>query len=118
MALMFVSKSYNFIFVHNQKTGGIAVGNYLRKNVADLKMFLPRHSAVVDGIQNIGHDSWAAHFTFGFVRNPWARLVSFYSMIMERPRIRNTFFCYVRRHGPSFDEFITNCTKDIYQRKK
>lgn len=55
------------------------------------------------------------YFVFGFVRNPWARLVSWYSMIAaahETPRHadhlqQNKFWQSVRDDFKTFDEFIT-----------
>jgi protein required for attachment to host cells len=66
------------------------------------------------------------YFKFAFVRNPWDRLVSWYSMIdgarrevadgtagpeTRRHIKKNNLFKYVLRCGPTFDEFVINCTE-------
>jgi hypothetical protein len=70
------------------------------------------HAHAVDGIARLGRTAWDSHFSFGFVRNPWARLVSWYSMISERPpeTNRNPLWDYARNNSNNFEEFVTNCT--------
>jgi len=110
---MCISQKYKFIFIHNQKTAGVSIRWYLRQNVPDLKMPFPVHTYAVDGIKKMGRERWDDYYSFGFVRNPWARLVSWYSMIIERPNRRNKLWKYVRAQALDFEGFLTNCTKTI-----
>ncbi len=91
---------------------------YLKKNVPDLRQMLPRHAYTVDGIQKLGRPRWDNFYSFGFVRNPWARLVSWYCMIMESPTDEGgKFWRYVRDHATTFEEFLTKCQQPVVETK-
>lgn len=111
---MIYSKKHKTIFVHNQKTGGSSIEKYFFENVPDAKNILPRHTYATQGMAKLG-DEWDGNYVFGFVRNPWSRLVSWYSMIAERPDEgkKNLLFTYVRENATSFEEFLRNCTETI-----
>lgn len=129
---MLISHSHKVIFVHIQKTGGITVETILRQHIPDIHPVLPRHAFAKQGKAII--PDWDDYFSFAFVRNPWDRLVSWYSMIREAkemtwwdalcsPRKRRHFFAlrrgrrkywqYVLENSTSFDEFIRFCGDDI-----
>lgn len=75
---------------------------------------LERHSYAEDGIEYLGREKWDEFISFGFVRNPWSRLVSWYTMIRETPpEGKNTLWEYVHQNSNSFEEFIVNCTETI-----
>ncbi len=110
---MYLSEQHKFIFVHNQKTGGQSVARYLAETVADVRAILPRHSITRHGIGKLGPATWAGYYSFGFVRNPWARLVSWYNMITERPQKEFIFWRHVRANASNFEEFIELCVSGI-----
>jgi chondroitin 4-sulfotransferase 11 len=128
--------SRKLIFVHVQKTGGSAIRRALghRDDLVD-------HRLAVDLRDLHGRAIWNRNFKFAIVRNPWDRLVSWWSMIeasrdayqrgviteinprfltpCERPRYRSRglrvkrFFRYVVANAGTFEEFLRNCNKEI-----
>jgi hypothetical protein len=104
-----------WIFIHVQKTGGNAVRSALGMSVNDAHKHL--FARELRGIY--GGAAWDSRFKFAFVRNPWDRLVSWWSMIdnsrdfIDRARPPNSFFGYVLEHAHNFEEFILRCTDEI-----
>ena len=89
---------------------------YMAKNVPDLRQCLPRHAYAADGIKKFGRARWDSFYSFGFVRNPWARLVSWYAMIAEGSTDEGgKFWQYVRDHATTFEEFLTKCQQPIFE---
>lgn len=117
---MIYSQQYHAIFVHNQKTGGSSIEKYFEERVPDAKDILPRHCYTSQGIATLGEAAWRKNYSFGFVRNPWSRLVSWYSMMAERPDEgkSNPLFEYVRSHSQNFEEFLRQCTDEVTQTVK
>ena len=74
-----VSDSRKLVFVHIQKTGGSTVDRLLRAHVEDLRGLGARHQFAIRGKKRL--EAWDEYFKFAFVRNPWARLVSWHAMI-------------------------------------
>src|SRR5881275_1899076 len=83
---MLLSDSTKVLFVHIQKTGGETVGSILKKNVPDTRPFGAKHDFASSGKLKLG-ETWDNYFKFAFVRNPWDRLVSWYSMINRATQI-------------------------------
>jgi len=109
---MLVSEKNKFIFIHIQKTAGNSITEFLKNNIPDLKPILNKHDFAIQGKHKLG-DQWDDYFKFAFVRNPWDRLVSWYSMIKDKNQ-KNKFGKYVTENSSNFEEFIKNCT-DIIQ---
>lgn len=108
-----MSASPPWIFVHVQKTGGNAVRMALGADIFD-----PRKHFVARELRAVyGQATWDACFKFSFVRNPWDRLVSWWSMIdngrTATTRPPNPFFGYVLERARSFDEFLACCTDEV-----
>jgi predicted DCC family thiol-disulfide oxidoreductase YuxK len=110
-----ISADRRWIFVHIQKTGGNAVRSALGVELNDTyKHFLARELR-----QLYGEDTWDRCFKFAFVRNPWARLVSWWSLIdglrdqVNAEQAPNRFFSYVLERARTFDQFISRCTDEI-----
>jgi chondroitin 4-sulfotransferase 11 len=104
-----------WIFVHVQKTGGNAVRSALGMAVDDVhKHFFARELRDIYGTA-----AWGSRFKFAFVRNPWDRLVSWWSMIdngrdfIDPSQPPNSFFGYVLERAHNFEEFILRCTDEI-----
>ena len=109
------------LFVHVQKTGGVTIEKTLidRLPGAEKVSRLPgrRHARLGAALR--AHPELADYWTFGFVRNPWARMWSWYAMIQRRretatagntqvaTRIeRNAFWSGVLEEIPDFKTFV------------
>jgi hypothetical protein len=100
------------VFVHVQKTGGRTVNQALWDNVRGVEIICSRHTPLARAIEK--HPELGGYFAFGFVRNPWDRLVSWYSMIAKAHTTplhddhltRNRFWQAVRADLPDFETFI------------
>lgn len=116
---MLVSDSHRFLFVHVQKTGGVSVEHLLRPHLDDVRTLpgLTRHARLGQILR--AEPALADYWTVGFVRNPWARLVSWYGMVQrfrelaERgsPKARKFlagggFMAGVARSYPDFESFV------------
>jgi len=100
--------SMKLIFVHIQKTGGNSVSDALGQSVVHPM----KHFTAAELRAFAGEDVWNSYFKFAFVRNPWDRLVSWWSMI-ERLRVAfdqgkklNPFQTLVLTRTRSFEEFV------------
>jgi Sulfotransferase family len=124
---MFISPSRKVAFIHIQKTGGSTIESVLGEHIPDFQIRGHKHNSVKYGFREI--DDWESYFSFAFVRNPWDRLVSWYSMIEEAGRIKlvDTLnnkrnynrYQYARKlfvwkevleNTNSFDEFVRSAT--------
>ena len=127
---MLVSHSYRLVFVHIQKTGGDTVSRLLSDSVPDIFRFKAKHGFAIEAAKDLEH--WDEYFKFAFVRNPWDRLVSWYSMIRDAEKIRwhqalgnrrkrshlrqtgeNKLWRYVLANSSTFEEFVVNCTDEV-----
>ena len=73
---MIVADSY--IFVHNPKTGGQSVSAALVPGYSVRNRHTPLYAIPREG-----------RFAFGFVRDPWARMVSLYRFHCQKMPTRN-----------------------------
>jgi hypothetical protein len=75
-----ISDDRRMLFVHIPKTGGSSVEQLLREACPDARTVGKQRHARLQRI--LRHEPGLAdYFSFGFVRNPWSRMVSWYSMI-------------------------------------
>ena len=108
---MLVSDSHKLVFVHIQKTGGVTVHELLRERIPDLRNILARHEFARRGMAEL--NDWDEYFKFAFARNPWDRLVSWYTMITTFDKTGNELWWYVHDNSSTFEEFIHNCTGEV-----
>ena len=106
---MRVSPSHRLLFVHVPKTGGSSVEQLLDQRLADSTPMSPRHAPLHNALKR--SPELAGYWTFGFVRNPWARMVSWWSMVSQRPEdhpqmATNELWQDVRAHAADFEQFV------------
>lgn len=117
---MLISWRYKFIFIHVPKTAGMSVEAALRpvcgrpaesRVTAALQRFgrrpscrdFHRHAPYWQVASVLPPDVLRSFFKFAFVRNPWDRMVSLYSYILDSPG--HHLHDHVRSLG-SFDSFV------------
>lgn len=122
---MLISDSRRFLFVHVQKTGGSTIDNSLTAALGDVRRIpaAHRHASLSDLLAL--EPGLASYWTVGFVRNPWARLLSWWRM-MERFREgaqsgnerhvqhlrRNRFVSAVLASHADFESFVLGATEE------
>ena len=80
---MFICDSRRLLFVHVQKTGGGSVVRLLVDAFPDGRVHGgPRQHETLSKVLRREPDL-AGYWSFGFVRNPWARMVSWWSFISD-----------------------------------
>lgn len=72
---MYVNQNSRKIFIHNPKTGGTSIIKILNFHNHNNKRFI--HMTTYDAA-TIFQNTWNNYYSFGFVRNPWDRMVSLY----------------------------------------
>jgi hypothetical protein len=72
-----ILSEHRLIFVHIQKTGGNAITMGLGQWPGDPM----KHFTALELRRVTGETVWEESFKFAFVRNPWDRLVSWWSMV-------------------------------------
>ena len=102
---MIYNHSYKFLFVHIQKTAGSSISDFLLKHKGSRRLG-KTHSFISDYAIPEGL------FRFAFVRNPWDRLVSWYTMMISNNHISNDFRDYILKNASSFSKFL-DCTAII-----
>jgi hypothetical protein len=116
---MVISDAHKLLFVHVQKTGGSTIDNRLDEVLDDARHVpgIDRHATLGQILQ--AEPGLAAYWTVGFVRNPWARMLSWFRMV-ERFKERaekgrrgadaflkkNQFIKGVAEACPDFETFV------------
>lgn len=103
------------IFVHIQKTGGSSVTSALGGSEHPPE----KHWLARELRDRYGRETWNDCYRFAFVRNPWDRLVSWWSMIDNQKTAiaagarANTFFRYVLERAETFEDFLHKCGDEV-----
>lgn len=77
---MMISHEFKMIFIHVHRTGGTTLSNLLMQEMGTDVEIISQHGNA-KGSEVALLDEHPDYFTFGFVRNPWERLVSWYDRI-------------------------------------
>jgi Sulfotransferase family len=123
-----VSDSARVLFVHVQKTGGLSVQQLLLDALPDAGPVQGlgggRHAGMGAALR--ARPELAGYFVFGFVRNPWARMYSWYAMVQRRRATaaagnelvaarmdRNSFWAKVAHDFDDFESFVLRGPDEI-----
>ena len=126
-----ISDSHRFLFVHVQKTGGSTIDNNLSDALGDVRRIKEGHRHAPLGELLALEPGLSDYWTAGFVRNPWARMLSWWRMV-ERFRVgaergvdryvdhlqRNKFVAGIIESHPDFESFIVEATAEHERLRK
>lgn len=77
---MIISHTLKLIFIHVQRTGGTALINHLKKQLGkDIEIFSQHGNTRTSECYLL--EEFKEYYIFGFTRNPWDRILSWYSLI-------------------------------------
>lgn len=120
---MLISYKHSLLYIHVQKTAGTSLTHYLNSEIADLQEILRPHDPLYKAQQALGAN-FDNLLKVGFVRNPFDRLVSWYSMIVEHGSVLsdhekikdpnyNRIWQHVLDGSSCFEEFVLNCSDAV-----
>ena len=103
---MVVAHALKAVFIHVQRTGGTALMNSLQEESGNNIHIISQH----DNARTISPDlldGYPHYFTFGFVRNPWSRALSWYLLLNKWHRKP------WEEEQKAFEEFLETTLPDI-----
>ncbi|WP_232678762.1 sulfotransferase family 2 domain-containing protein [Nocardioides sp. R-C-SC26] len=123
---MIISDEHKLLFVHVQKTGGVTLTNLLKSQLTDVRSNEKRHAPLRRILRK--EPDLADYWIFGFVRNPWDRMVSWWSMIenwrdwsdrkgLDTEEKWNHFWRGSMEY-PDFEQFVLRGTEDFPRLRK
>ena len=77
---MTVSHLLKTVFIHVHRTGGSTINNLLSNHLQFKRLIVSQHGSASSTEGDI-FEKHPDFFVFGFVRNPWERMLSWYSLI-------------------------------------
>jgi hypothetical protein len=110
-----ISHKHRAIFVHIQKTGGNSVSAALGEHDSPPE----KHRTALELQAFYGENTWRDYYKFSFVRDPWDRMVSWWSMIdgarpaFEAGKTFNRFQTFILMNARTFDEFLIRCDEEV-----
>jgi len=119
-----ISDSRQVLFVHVQKTAGSAIDHALKQVLPDIRSLakVDRHATLASILEH--EPALVNYWTVGFVRNPWARMLSWYRMVdrfrdgAESGKVgfrlllkRNNFLADAARNHQDFESFVMQGTE-------
>jgi hypothetical protein len=115
---MIVSHKYKFIFIATPKTGTTSIHRALQRyvsNDSDIvidQTIAGKHQTALTIKKKLPQEQWDSYFKFGFVRNPFDWIASWYNF---RSRNELSDSRHPKHHrwtgNISFEEFVTNPTE-------
>jgi hypothetical protein len=124
---MRVSESRRVVFIHVPKTGGSTLDEMIDREVPDARKVegCSRHSSYADVLR--ADPRLAEFWSCGFVRNPWARMVSWWMMArrfgrhleagdpkrVEKMRSHPKVWGPLIQYRDSFERFVLEGTREV-----
>lgn len=103
---MVIIKDVKTIFIHVQRTGGSSIIQLFHKYFQYRTRFTPQHgNYLTEDARFI--EKYPDFFIFGFVRNPWERMLSWYSLIHRDIPLP------FKEEKERFEEFLLSFEKTI-----
>lgn len=117
---MFISHKYRAIFVHIQRTGGNSIQRVFEEHDPDLIEAVPiaaeklrtKHCYLSDIAEAIPADIFRSYCKFAVVRNPFDRLLSWYTHLAGQPNAEDAGILFRRDGAPD----LTSQLADLAQR--
>ena len=98
---MIISHELKFIFIHVHRTGGTTLKNLLITQTRNKVATNTQHgNARTAGCLLL--EKHSDYFVFGFVRNPWERMLSWYS-VLNKNAVRS-----LEQAKKDFEDFLQN----------
>lgn len=98
--------NFKLIFIHVERTGGVALRNLLLRYEDKFERLVNTKHLMARKVKElIDKNIWDSYFKFGFVRNPFDRLVSWYYACNQTPKWDSCIANYMQNSN-SFEEII------------
>ena len=121
---MRIVDSERVLFVHVPKTGGMTIQNVLESSGLEVRTLPGSRHHTLETIL-LEEPALRDYWTFGLVRNPWERMLSWWTMIQRAsrkaqagdPAAMRKFERYpvwnAAQHYPDFETFVMQGTRDV-----
>ena len=80
-----ISHNSRFIFIHAQRTGGTTLTSMLKERLGVDLTIISEHGNTKTA-DNYYVKTYPNYFSFGFTRNPWERILSWYTLIYQNDK--------------------------------
>ncbi len=77
---MIISDHAKLLFIHVHRTGGSTIGNLIKNHSGKKVTYFTQHENARTSKSYL-IDTHKDYYSFGFTRNPWERILSWYSLI-------------------------------------
>ena len=111
---MIIIRSRKTIFIHIHRTGGTSITSLLKRALPNQVDVIAQHGNASTMEKKI-LEEYPDYFVFSIVRNPWDRLLSWYSLLyksdpkdLETERVRFEEFLINTAHDDGNDSFLLN----------
>lgn len=100
---MLYSKAGGWLFLHVQRTSGTSLRMVLSEEFPDAVEIGGFHGTAEEALGILGRQEFMRLLKFSIMRNPWARLVSWWQLCEVAS---HDFAQYVQRNASTFDDFL------------